>query len=193
MNKNDIEDIYNKSGLVSLFLSQQSESKNSFLDAPAGAYPPRKEFDFYTHNLKKDDKFILKHGINGRATLAIASDEANIVDIFLDPAFQNEGIVKNVVTNLYIDIKDTFLNVKNLSLSSLSSGIIAWHKMGFEFYNLADRQIVRTALSKALSRKVKIKDITKDEFEKHNLEKVLKDALKLNQSGNIPMYREIKR
>lgn len=191
MTNADIENIYRLSNIDPTLISQQQSEKNSFLDAPVGEYPPRKPFECYTHNLKKDNNYILKHGENGRATLAVASDEANIVDMFLDPDFQTQGIVKNVVTNLYVDIKDNFFTIKNLSLASLSSGIIAWHKMGFDFYNLADRQIVRTALSNALERKVNIKDVTKEEFEEHNLSDVIKDALELNQRGNIPMYREI--
>lgn len=191
MTNADIENIYRASHIDPILISQHQSEKNSFLDAPAGAYPPRKPFDFYTHNLKKGDDYILKHQENGRATLAIANDEANIVDMFLESEFQGEGIAKSIVTNLYVDIKDNFFTIKHLSLASLSSGIIAWHKMGFDFYNLADRQIVRTALSNALRRRVNIKDVTKEEFEEHNLSDVIKDALALHQRGSIPMYREI--
>jgi len=191
MRNTDIENIYKASNVDPTLISQYQSEKNSFLDAPAGEYPPRKPFELYTHNLKKGDDYILKHKENGRAILAIANDEANIVDMFLDTEFQGEGIVKSIVTNLYVDIKDNFFTIKNLSLASLSSGIIAWHKMGFDFYNIADKHIVKTALSNALERRVNIKDITKEEFEEHNLSDVIKDALNLNQRGNIPMYREI--
>ncbi len=195
MTRSDLEVVYKSSDLDPLFMSQEQNDKNSFLDAPVGAYPPRKPFDIYTHNLKKDDSYILKRGSKGRATIAIATDEANIVDMFLDTDFQGEGIVKEIITNLYIDIKDSFFSIENISLASLNSGIIAWHKMGFDFYNLADRQIVRTALSKALGRKVNIKNITKAEFEEHELESVIKAAFAAeeNATGNTPMYREIVR
>jgi hypothetical protein len=195
MTQTEIESVYTKSDLEPLFLSSEQNYKNSFLDAPSGEYPPQKPFSIYTHNLKKDGSYILKRVENGRATIAVADDEANIVDIFLDTDFQGNGIVEEIVTNLYIDIKDEFINIKNISLASLSSGIIAWHKMGFEFYNLADKKAVRTALSNALGRRVNIKDVTKDEFEEYNLSDVIQQAFKSMKParGNIPMYREIVR
>ena len=189
MMRADIERVYKKSGLESLYISQKENERHSFLDAPVGSYPPRKLFDCYEYNLKKDGYYILKYAETARAVIAVASDEATIVDIFLDPHFQGKKITSDIVRNLYIDIKDNFFDIKNISLASLSSGIIPWHKMGFDFYNLSDRQSLRTALSKALGRRVDLKNITKDEFIEHNLEAVIDETFA--DKGNIPMYMEI--
>lgn len=200
MTKDEVEALYTSSGLSSFFISEESRNYSSFLDAPPTAFPPRKEFDFFTHNLKKDGAYILKNFEKGRATLAFSRDEAHIVDMFLHKDSQGDGTVRQIVSNLYVDLKDNYIQVKNISLSSLSSGIIPWHKMGFSFYNHLDRQIVRTAISKAIGKIVNVKDVSKDDFVKYQLPQVIESAfiatrtnkpeMKLS-SGNIPMYMEV--
>ncbi|MEZ4694413.1 MAG: hypothetical protein R2837_10615 [Aliarcobacter sp.] len=188
MSRSLIESAYSINNIEHIYLRDNSEQLNSFVDVEPGNYPPRMDFEVYTHNLKKDDVFILKFDDGGRATFAVNNKEVKIIDIFLKNDFQGQSILKNIVAALRVYISKDYPTVKFITLNSLNTGIIAWHKMNFEFYNKLDKMGIRNVLSNHLQRKVDLKDLTKDEIENNNCYEVLAR----NNYTSIPMFLKVK-
>lgn len=184
--KSLIEDAYEASGLEQIFIDKKEEGLNCFIKVSNDVYPPRYEFEIYEHNLKKDNIFILKFGEKGRAVMAISADELRIIDIFLAENWQNKKILSGLIIEMKKKVAKDFKDIKYITLASIGSGVVAWHKIGFEFYTKKHEKLVRTILSKKLRRVGEIKSFTKEELESNDCYKELEFL------GNIPMYMEIR-
>lgn len=53
MSRSLIESAYSINNIEHIYLRDNSEQLNSFVDVEPGNYPPRMDFEVYTHNLKK--------------------------------------------------------------------------------------------------------------------------------------------
>lgn len=173
MYKNFIEETYNINNIEFNLLDSSEENMPSFIKVEPGEYPPRYEFEKYSHNLKKENIYILKFEGEGRATFAINKKEVKIIDMFLKDDFQGKSILKNILTTIRAFIMQDHPLVEFITLNSLPSGIIAWHKMGFEFYNKLDRISIKSILSSHLQEKVDLLNLSKKHVEDSDCYKIL--------------------
>jgi len=189
MYKNLIENVYNFNDIDYNLLTNTNEELNSFVKVLPGVYPPRMNFNMLTHNLKKDNIYILKFVDKGRATFAINNKEVKIIDIFIDADYQGQSIVKDIVKFIKLEIMREYPTIEFITLNSLNTGIIAWHKIGFEFYNRLDKMGIKKIISEHLKEKIDLKDLTKDIVESNDCYQLLED----NNFSGIPMYLRIKK
>ena len=190
MYKELVELSYKTENLEPILISETPENLNCFIEANSvGAYPPRFDFEIFQHNLKKNNLYVLKWGADGVAKIAVRNRELRIIDMFLDTTFQKQSILKGMLNTIKKEVIKEYTTVKYITLSSLPSGIVAWHKMGFEFYNILDKVKVRNALSEHLGYRVDLKSITKDELENRGCY----DILQNKDCSSIAMYMEIGR
>lgn len=183
-----IENVYNSSDIEHRLISENTEYLSSFVKVPPNTYPPRMDFEVFTHNLKKGDTYILKFGNAGRAVFAINDKEIKIVDIFLQEQFQGQSILKGIINAIKYFIKD-YPTIEFITLNSLATGIIAWHKIGFEFYNNLDRISIIQLLSVHLGYRVKLEELAKSCVESNNCYEVLVN----NNLTSIPMVLKVKK
>lgn len=187
MYKNLVEQSYSDSGIGYIYRAESEQELNCFVKSPPLAYPPKFSFEVYEHTLKKDDEFILKFGDGGRAVVAVRDDEFRIIDMFLSSEYQNKGILKAFIREIKVKIFSEYPTIRYVTLSAISSGIIAWHKIGFEFYVIAHKNRVRAILSKAVGRIDEVANFSKEEIEESSGYEALEVL------SGVPMYMEVKR
>ena len=202
MNSKLLRNIYNNStkSLSIEISNREFYDLNCFVKSETiGGYPLRIFFEHIWHNIGQNGVSILKN--NTKALFCFHDEIIYISDIFLDSSYQNKGIVKSIILSIKSIIKTEHKRVKYISLKSLSSGIVAWYKMGFEFYQLKDKMKVQELLEDYL---IDVKRINESDIDSFlNLKtidiKYLKDNsidfdqyLNSNNIDLIPMLMEIK-
>ena len=151
-------------------------------------HPERLEFITYKFKgIQKNKKYILKFKSNS-LVFSINNEILKIVDVFIDKNFQQKGIIKELLNYLKYFIQKEYPSIEFISLKSLPSGVIAWHKIGFEFFYKKHRLQVKTILTKILKKKIDLKTISKKEIEEINFYDILEKEI----IGYIPMYLRIK-
>ena len=198
-----LNDIYLASGkdLSIDILKSDTYELNCFIKSERiGSYPPRISFVHKWHSIKQDHKSILKQ--SSRALFCFNDEIMYISDLFLDKEYQSKGITKSIVLSSIYSIEKDFPSIKYITLKSLSSGILPWHKIGFDFYQIKDKIRIEELLEDYL---IDIKEIDEDVVaDLLNLKTVdiknLKDNkinfdeyLQKNGINIIPMYIEVKK
>jgi len=200
---NFLKDIYSKSNnnLSIDILKSDNYELNCFIKSEKiGSYPPRISFAHKWHNIKQDNKLILKE--NSKALICFNDNIMHISDIFLDKGYQSKGIVKSIIASSLYNIKKSYPSIQHITLKSLSSGILPWYKIGFSFYQIKDKIRVEEILEDYL---IDIKNIDEDIAEglvelKTIAIKYLQDNkinfdeyLQKNGIDMIPMYIKVKK
>ena len=121
-----IENAYNINNVEHTYISGNNEQLNSFVNFDPGQYPPRMDFEICTHNLKKNDVYILKFDDGGRASFAVNNKEVKIIDIFLKDDFQGQSILKKIVNSIRACILTDHPTVEFITLNSLHTGIVLY-------------------------------------------------------------------
>jgi len=165
-----------------------------------GNYPPRIIFDHKWHTVQKNKEPILKE--NSKALFCFNDEIIHISDIFLDKNFQSKRIVKSIISSIIYNIKKEYPTIKHITLKYLSSGILPWYKIGFDFYQIKDKIKVEELLEDYL---IDIKDMSENSAEKLlNLKTInidyLKDSkidfdryLSSHAVDMIPMYIKVQK
>jgi len=168
---------------------RRDEELNCFLKTQpdTNEYPERLHFETYMFkNVKKEEEYILK--IKDDFLIFSINDKiVRIVDIFIKDTYQQKGIAKELINNLKYFIEKEFPNIEFITLYSLGSGVIAWYKIGFEFYNPKQRLLIKTLLVKILNKKTDLKSVSKKEIEQTNFYELIEQNI-----GYIPMYLKVK-
>ncbi len=200
---NLLKDIYSASNenLSLDILKSDTYELNCFIKSEKiGSYPPRVLFEYKWHNIKQDDKLILKQ--NSKALFCFNDEVMYISDMFLDKECQSKGIVKSIISSSIYNIKKNHPSIKHITLKSLSSGIVPWYKIGFSFYQIKDKIRVEEVLEDYL---IDIKNINEDVVEGLlNLKTInityLKDSkinfdeyLQKSSVDMIPMHIKVKK
>jgi len=169
--------------------NKREEELNCFLKTQPNTdeYPKRLQFETYIfESVKKENQYILKR----KEDFLIFSTNnkiVRIVDIFIKNSHQQKGIAKELIHNLRYFIEKEYPFIEFITLFSLPTGVIAWYKIGFDFYHPKYRLQIKTILAKILNKKVDIKSVSKKEIEETNFYDIVKEKI-----GYIPMYLKAK-
>lgn len=109
------------------------------------------------------------------------------MDIFIKNYYQQKGITKELIYNLRYFIEKEYPSIKFITLFSLPTGVIAWYKIGFDFYHPKHKLQIKTLLAKILNKKIDIKSVSKKEIEETNFYNIVEEKI-----GYIPMYLKVK-
>ena len=167
---NDLFDkVYKKTNIEYESVDTKCEELNCFIKVPPNTYPPKIDFEIYYYKgVKQKNIYILKFDKEGKICFSINNKILRITDIFIKPQMQNKGIMSKILSHLVYFIKNEYPTINYITLKSLASGIIAWYKLGFEFYNKTDKIIIKNILSLMIN--IKIKDLK--EISKHKLKQI---------------------
>ena len=192
-NSNDYLKILNKTfkkcNITYNGYDKREEELNCFLKTQQDTdeYPERLHFNIYTFkDVKKDNKYILKYK-DSRLIFSINDKIVKIIDIFIHNTYQQKGIAKELVYNLKYFIEKEYPSIEFITLSSLPTGVIAWYKIGFDFYHPKHKLQIKTILAKILNKKIDIKSVSKQEVEETNFYDIVWEKI-----GYIPMYLKVK-
>ena len=137
-------------------------------------------------DVKKENQYILKH-TGDFLVFSINNKIVRISHISIKNSYQQKGIAKELIHNLKYFIEKEYPTIESFTLYSLATGVIAWHKIGFEFFNTKDKLLVKTILSKLLGKNVNLKKISKEEIEETNFYDIVKEKI-----DHIPMVLKVK-
>ena len=171
INANDYLNIFNetfkKCNITYNGYDRREEELNCFLKTQPDIdeYPERLQFKTYMFkDVKKEDKYILKYKENF-LIFSINNKVVRIVDIFLADSHQQKGIAKELIQNLRYFIEKEYPSIEFITLYSLETGVIAWYKIGFDFFHPKHKLQIKTILANILNKKIDIKSVSKKEIE----------------------------
>lgn len=166
------------------------EELNCFLKTQpdTNEYPERLLFETHKFkDVKKEKHYILKH-TGDFLVFSINNKIVRISHISIKNSYQQKGIAKELIHNLKYFIEKEYPTIESFTLYSLATGVIAWHKIGFEFFNTKDKLLVKTILSKLLGKNVNLKKISKEEIESTQFYDILEEK----NHSYIPMVLKVK-